>query len=638
MISYLRRVLVESWLGRVVAIVIFLAFVSWGIGDVIGFMSEETDVVARVGQHRIPTRDLAMALRSEMPTITQQMGVKDPSALSPIMQGQIARQILQRLIAQAELLEAARQLKIIVPDSAIREEVFSLPYFKGPTGQFDRAVFNQRLSAQGLSEQQVLDMIRDDLTVRTLLQPMAQGSRVSNVLLKTLVDYGATTRMVDLISIPVAAQPAPSAPDTATLQRYYTNHVWLFGTPELRHARIVVLSPQTVADTITMDDTQLKRAYDAQSSHYNVPETRDIQLITAASEADAQKIADAWKLKGSWQAAQGAVKGAASVEMPGARPTTIPSDVLKQVLFQAPQGQVTGPVKTEMGWSVFRVTKILPAHSTSFADARQEILQQYRTAAAPSVVTERRRQLQDAIAGKGLDAIPDTIGAAAISGSLDAQGNTAEKQPAPIPASGKLRDAIVHQVFAQKAGDPPNLLEGPDNSWFAVEVDSITPATPRSFEQAKGDVLAAWQADTRHHTADQQATALFLAARQKGSIAGQTASGIQVARDIPFSFTNPGKALPPEIASYIPRMKAGQAVMAENADTFFVAVVTKVFVPNPPAPIDVLQKLKNNLTQAYGDDLAASYVQDLNKRLPPHINNAAIQAALSAAGFGGPVQ
>ncbi|MCH4026663.1 MAG: SurA N-terminal domain-containing protein [Acetobacter fabarum] len=638
MISYLRRVLVESWLGRVVAIVIFLAFVSWGIGDVIGFMSEETDVVARVGQHRIPTRDLAMALRSEMPTITQQMGVKDPSALSPIMQGQIARQILQRLIAQAELLEAARQLKIIVPDSAIREEVFSLPYFKGPTGQFDRAVFNQRLSAQGLSEQQVLDMIRDDLTVRTLLQPMAQGSRVSNILLKTLVDYGATTRMVDLISIPVAAQPAPPAPDTATLQRYYTNHVWLFGTPELRHARIVVLSPQTVSDTITMDDTQLKRAYDAQSSHYNMQETRDIQLITATSEADAQKIADAWKLKGSWQAAQGAVKGAASVEMPGARPSTIPSDVLKQVLFQAPQGQVTGPVKTEMGWSVFRVTKILPAHSTSFADARQEILQQYRTAAAPSVVTERRRQLQDAIAGKGLDAIPDTIGAAAISGSLDAQGNTAEKQPAPIPASGKLRDAIVHQVFAQKAGDPPNLLEGPDNSWFAVEVDSITPATPRSFEQAKNDVLAAWQADARHHTADQQATALFLAARQKGSIAGQTASGIQVTRDIPFSFTNPGKTLPPEIASYIPRMKAGQAVMAENADTFFVAVVTKVFVPNPPAPIDVLQKLKNNLTQAYGDDLAASYVQDLNKRLPPHINNAAIQAALSAAGFGGPVQ
>ncbi|MDE7546944.1 SurA N-terminal domain-containing protein [Acetobacter fabarum] len=638
MISYLRRVLVESWLGRVIAIVIFLAFVGWGIGDVIGFMSEETDVVARVGQHRIPTRDLAMALRSEMPAITQQMGVKDPSALSPIMQKQIARQILQRLIAQAELLEAARQLKIIVPDSAVREEVFALPYFKGPTGQFDRAVFNQRLSAQGLSEQQVLDIIRDDLTVRTLLQPIAQGSSVSNTLLSTLVNYGAITRMVDLISIPVAARPVPPAPDNATLQRYYTNHLWLFGTPELRHARIVVLSPQTVADTITMDDTQIKRAYDAMSSHYNVPETRDIQLITATSEADAQKIADAWKLKGNWQAGQSAVKGAASVEMPGARPATIPSDVLRQALFQAPQGQIMGPVKTEMGWSVFRVSKILPAHNTPLAAARPEILQQYRAAAAPSVVTERRRQLQDAIAGKGLDAIPDTIGAAAISGSLDAQGNTAEKQPAPIPASGKLRDAIVHQIFAQKVGAPPNLIEGPDNSWFAVEVDSVVPATPRSFEQAKADVLAAWQAETRHHTADQQATSLFLTARQKGSIVGQSTSGIQITRDIPFSLASPDKALPHEIASYIPRMKAGQAIMAENEDTFFVAVVTRVFVPNPPASTDVLQKLKNNMTQAYGDDLAASYVQDLNKRLPPHINNAAIQAALSAAGFGGPVQ
>lgn len=289
MISYLRRVLVESWLGRVVAILVFVAFVGWGIGDVIGFMSEETDVVARVGQHRIPTRDLAMALRSEMPTLTQQMGIKDPSAMSPVMQGQIARQILQRLISQAELLEAARNLKIIVPDSAIREEVFSLPYFKGPTGQFDRAVFNQRLSAQGLSEQQVLDMIRDDLTVRALLQPMAQGASVSITLLDALVNYGARTRLVDLISIPVAAQPTVPTPDNATLQRYYTNHLWQFGTPELRHARIVVLSAQTVADSIAVDDAQLKHFYDEQSSRYNVPQTRDIQLITASTEADARK-------------------------------------------------------------------------------------------------------------------------------------------------------------------------------------------------------------------------------------------------------------------------------------------------------------------------------------------------------------
>ena len=349
MISYLRRVLVESWLGRVVAILVFVAFVGWGIGDVIGFMSEETDVVARVGQHRIPTRDLAMALRSDMPTLTQQMGIKDPSAMSPVMQGQIARQILQRLISQAELLEAARNLKIIVPDSAIREEVFSLPYFKGPTGQFDRAVFNQRLSAQGLSEQQVLDMIRDDLTVRALLQPMAQGASVSTTPLDTLVNYGARTRLVDLISIPVAAQPTVPTPDNATLQRYYTNHLWQFGTPELRHARIVVLSAQTVADSIAVDDAQLKHFYDEQSSRYNVPQTRDIQLITASTEADARKIAASWTQNGDWQSAQNVVKGAASVDMPGARPATIPSDILKQALFQAPQGQVMGPVKTEMG-------------------------------------------------------------------------------------------------------------------------------------------------------------------------------------------------------------------------------------------------------------------------------------------------
>lgn len=634
MISYLRRVFVESWLGRVAAIAIFLAFIGWGVGDVMGYMGTETDIVAKVGQRRISSSDLAQALQSEMPAITKQMGVSDASQIPPAMRRQVAYQILQRLIGQAELMEAARRLNVNVPDSAVRDEVFSLPYFKGANGQFDRNVFNARLRERDMNEQRFLNLIRDDLTTRTLLQPVAQGASPSTTMATRLSAFGLQTRVVDLLRIPFADQQTPATPDDATLHRFYANHPWLFRSPEFRHARVVVLSPTTVADTIMVDDKDLKRVYDEESSRYHVPETRDVQVVTMATEADARAVADKWTKGADWDAVQSASKGGAAVDMPGARPSTIPSEILSKAIFAAPLTQIQGPLKTEGGWVVFRVNKIIPPKDTPFDVAKLDILEQYRKAKAPSVVSERSRRLQDAIAGSGLDSIPTDIGAAAAAGTLDAQGYTQDKEPAPLPASGKLREAIIQKIFSLQKGNQPNLLEGPDNSWYAVQIDAITPESPRSFEQAHADVLSAWQTEARKHAADEHATQLYTAAREKGGIAN-VAGGAPVSKGLSFSRSVPNASIPTELMNYLPQMKAGQSIMSEDGNSFFVATVTKVFTPDPQADPVAFQRVKDALSQSEGDDLVASYVDALAKRTPPTINERAVTATLSSLGFDG---
>lgn len=634
MISSLRRILVESWLGRVIAIVVFAAFIGWGVGDVIGYMGTSPNVAAQVGESDVTAPDLAAALRQEVPTVAQQMGLSDASQLSPAMLQQVARQILQRLTGQAELLNAAHTMKVVVPDEAIRKEIFSLPYFRGSNGQFDRALFNQKLRAQGLTEQRVIQIVRDDLTARTLLQPIAQSGSASEILIQKLVQYGARTRMVDFVTIPFENVPQPATADETTLRRYYANHPWLFRTAEQRHARIVVLSPDTVAQNIPVDEKQLRRIYDEQNSRFNTPETRDLQLITLPDAAQAQAVRAAWQRSGSWQEAQQAAKGAAAVEMPATRASAIPSEALRGAIFQAQAGQVSPVIQTENGSAVFRVTKVTPARSTSYEQAKPDILAEYRKAIAPSLITDRRRTLQDAIAGKGLDAIPDTLGAVAAAGSLDAHGITAEGQPAPLPASGALREAIIHQVFTQKEGAAPYLVEGPDNGWFAVDVDKVSPASPRSFEQARADVLKAWQADNRRQAANQQATTLYIASKASGTIAPTASAKGQVTRNVPLSLASANQAIPAELAPQLARMQAGQAIMAENDHAFFVAVVTKVFTPDPPMSATNMQKLKSALAQADSEDLVAAFIDALAARTPPRINPTGITSALDIAGLG----
>lgn len=634
MISYLRRVFVESWLGRVIAIVIFLAFIGWGIGDVVNYMGTETDIVAKIGNGQVGSADLAQALQAELPTVTKQMGVSDPSQIPAALRKQIAYQVLQRLIGQEELQEAAHRLGIAIPDDAVRDEVFSLPYFKGPNGQFDRSILNARLSEHSLTEQRFLNIIRDDLTSRTVLQPVAQGASASVTMAKRLAAYGLQTRTINLVRIPFATQTAPTTPDEATLRRFYTNHPWMFRAPEYRHARLVVLSPSTLAGSITVDDKDIRRVYDEQRSRYDIPETRDVQVITLSDENAAKALSSLWQSGANWVALQAAAKGGAAVDMPNTRASGIPSEILSKAIFTAPLSAVQGPLKTETGWAVFQVNKITPPSNTPFETAKQDILQQYRAAKAPALVSERSRQLQDTIAGSGLDAIPADLGAIAASGTLDAEGYTQEGTPAPLPASGKLREALLQKIFSLSKGNQPNLIEGPDNSWFAVQVDAITPAAPQTFEQAKANVVAAWQAEARKHAADQKAATLYTAAKEKGGLASVAGPLDQVAT-LSFSRAMPNKDIPTALMAYLPQMQVGQTVMAEDGDTFFVATLTNINTPDPQADLVAFQRVKDSIAQSEGDDLVASYVDALAKRHPPKIIERAVTSTLGSLGFDG---
>ncbi|NVN11580.1 SurA N-terminal domain-containing protein, partial [Nguyenibacter vanlangensis] len=173
MISFLRRVLVDSWLGRIIAGLLFLAFVGWGVGDVLTNMgSERADVVARIGDQTITTDALLSATQNELQQTARQFGVTDPSQLPPATRRQVAQQALQRLLMQSEMVRAADRLKLIVPDAAVRDEIFGMQVFKGTDGRFDRSLFDARLRQIGMTESRLLDLVRQDIAVRGLAEPL----------------------------------------------------------------------------------------------------------------------------------------------------------------------------------------------------------------------------------------------------------------------------------------------------------------------------------------------------------------------------------------------------------------------------------------------------------------------------------
>lgn len=646
MITFLRHFVVDSWIGRLLAILVFVAFVGWGVGDVISNLADDPSTAAVVGARKISTRELAAALQAEMPRIAQQMGMPDPSRIPPPLRQEMVKQILHRLMGQAAILESAKDYGLVVPDEVVRDEIFSMPYFKGKDGKFDRALLNSRLASAGMTEKRLISLVRDDLAGRGVLEPLTAGAHVPEFVVNRIYDYETETRVLDVLHVPFTSVPLPAVPSDAVLNTFYTAHKAEFRSPEYRHARIVILSPETVADRVQATDEEMHRLYDAESQKYHVPELRSVGMVTTHDEAAAQAVATLWKGGADWAQVQAAAKGSAVVALDDTRASALPFAGLRNAVFSAPVNEVQGPVKTENGWSVFRVTKVSAPHDTSFDEAKADLRDQIVKARAPEAVSSRVPKLQDAIAGGGLDTIPADLGAAAASGSLDRHGMTKDGEPAPLPGSPALRDAVIAQIFSQAKGAPPKLTEVPapqarqgqppqgSPGWYAVSVDDITPAQDQPFAAVRDKVIAAWQEDAQHQAAQQKAAALLSAAKAHGGLAAAAGADGGVQKDQMVSRARPLADAPDAFMDSVMALKSGDSAMGSDASGYVVATVTAIRHLDPKADSLGVSRVRDGMTDTLASDVSSAFIHSLEGRYKTKIIQAGVRAAANQAGFG----
>ncbi len=640
MLAQIRTVFAHSWIARISAAVLAVAFGGWGIQGALtggGPGAQDVATVRGGGAVSVPDFDTQFqrALAQEAQSLAQNGGMAqggsgsaDPSALPPPIRHQVGQEVLRRLVTEQVLVAHARTIGLSVPDDIVRSSIFAIPAFKGPDGQFDHARFAQVLQDDHLTEPQVVLMVRTEILNAGLIEPVRAPVVMPPVLVRTLFDWGAETRTVDLVDVAVAAMPAPPAPDEATLRRFFTNHPALFTVPESRKIRTVVLSPDTVGQGITVSEADIRAAYDAQEGRLFKPARRTVEVVTLPDARRAGAIVAFWQGGGGWPQVEAMAEkaGGTAVALTDAAEREFPSKALGQAVFATAPGTVAGPVREELGgFGAFRVIDAKPA-SGDFASVRDQLRSEIAAQRASSLLPDRVDQLQDAIAGGGLDKIPMGLGASAAEGTLDAKGMTPEGEPAPLPASGALRDALVARAFSQAKGAPAQLVQAPQNAgWYAVEVEAVTPSRRKSVEEARANVLRAWTADAQRHAADERATAIYTQAKQTRTL---DAAGLPVLHPAPFRRGGGAPGVPASLPPVAFSLKPGDATMVASDDGYAVAVLTAITHPDPSTQQAAYDRLTAEANQALGNDLEIAYAAHLTEISKPQINTDAFNCVV----------
>ncbi len=249
-----------------------------------------------------------------------------------------------------------------------------------------------------------------------------------------------------------------------------------------------------------------------------------------------------------------------------------PDPDLAKAVFAAQADTVSDPVKGALGWFVVKVTKIVAGGETTFDQAKDAIKDRVIAGKAADILYDRANKL-DQLLGNGstLDDLPGDLGLVGVAGTMDADGNTQEGNPAPIPGQAALREAIIKAAFDAQLNDQPRLTEvqTPSNgasAYYALVVESIIPPGMKPFDTVKDAVLADWQDDQKRRAENVAATAMMTAVQGGQSFSdAATVAGVTPRLSPLLTRSASDPSVPAALLQVMFGLKPHEATMVETA-------------------------------------------------------------------------
>jgi foldase protein PrsA len=136
---------------------------------------------------------------------------------------------------------------------------------------------------------------------------------------------------------------------------------------------------QVIKGKDNVTDAQLQSFYDKNKSRFSTPETRDLLVVLTKNQAQAKKARAAIQKGQPWaKVAKQYSIDQASKSQGGKLANQAKGSLEKSLdaaVFSANKGKLEGPVKTQFGWYVFKVTGVTKATTQSLAQAKATIKQ-----------------------------------------------------------------------------------------------------------------------------------------------------------------------------------------------------------------------------------------------------------------------
>jgi len=602
---------------------LIVAFGIWGIADIFHGFGQST--LATIGGTQISTEQFREIYNDRLQQIGRQFG----RSLSPdqVRALGLDRQVLQQVIAEAALDEDARRKGLNASDEEIKRQIMSDPNFKGANNAFDPARFAGLIRQMGYTEQRYVAEQRHTTLRREIAGTMAAGVEPSKTLLDVLNRFQNEQRTIDYVKLGAAQAGNIDPPTPEQLASYFDAHKVQFRAPEFRKVAFVVMTPESIAKSITVSDEDAKKVYEERKDKLSTPEKRQLWQMVFPSVAEAQAARSKIQAGASFDdIAKERGLAASDVDLGPVTRSEIIDPATAEAAFSLKTDEVSQPIQGKFGVALVKVGKIEPGNQPTYDSVAAKLKHDIAVDRARTEVNDLHNKMEDERGG-GASVIEAAkkLGLTAVTiDAVDRSGRAPDGKPVTgLPPGVEL----IAQAFASDVGVDNETLQIGNNGFVWFDVLGVTPSRERTLDEVKDKVEAGWRDDQIGSRLMTKATDMVRKLDQGGKLADEAAGlGLKVesASDIKRDGTAAG--LPGAVIAAVFRTAKDGAGQAPGAgpDGWVVFRVTDVKVQPLNLASDEMKKLKDGLQRALADEDVGQYITRLETEIGTTINQAAV--------------
>ncbi|ROR06879.1 peptidylprolyl isomerase [Erwinia sp. JUb26] len=380
---------------KIILGLIILSFVLTGVG---GYLTGGSgDYAAKVNGQEISRAQLERAFSNERARQQQMLG-EQFSALAGnegYMQ-QIRQQALSQLTDEILLDQYAKTIGLAISDDQIKQAIFTQPAFQ-TDGKFDNAKYLGIIGNMGFTADQYAEALRKQLTTQQLIKSVTGTDFVLGSESDALAALISQQRLVREVTINVGDLAAKQAVTPEEIDSYYQQNKNNFMSPEQFRVSYIKLDAASMQGQVS--ESEIQGWYDEHQQDYTQPQRNRYSIIQTKTEAEAQSVLDALKNGGDF-AALAKEKSADPIsarqggDMGWLEPETTPDELKNSGLKD--KGQLSGIIKSSVGFIVARLDDIQPQQVKALADVHDDIAAKVKQEKAVDAYYKLQQKVSDA--------------------------------------------------------------------------------------------------------------------------------------------------------------------------------------------------------------------------------------------------
>jgi peptidyl-prolyl cis-trans isomerase D len=509
-----RAKAVRIMLGAMLAIVALsmLIYLIPGTG-VTAADSGADQVVAEIGKSSVTVGEVQQQVRN----------VLQNQRVPPEYAATIIPQLVDQAIAERAVAYEAQQLGFRVSDRDLAETLRSFSFGSLPADQYQQYVEQQ----VGLTVPAFEDNVRVKIFEDEIENIIVEGIIVTPAQAEAEYRRRNQKMKVDYIGFSTAKVTADLKPKPEDLNAYFDKNKGFFNVPETRDLQIILADQAKVAETIQVTDAQVQDYYNAHKDEYRTPErvhARHILLSTAnkpkeeVPKIQAQAEALLKQIKSGGDFAELAKKNSqdpGSAQKGGDLGWVSRGQMVKNfedAVFTLKPNEISNVVTTEYGFHIIQVLEKQPAHLQTLDEVKPAIIASLKN----QNVFDRMQELADK-AHAELAKSPQTAAQIATQLNLQYMVLPAYRPGSPVAQLGS-DPQLLTAVQSMKSGEVSQVLQAGNRLVVAV-VTGIHPPHPAQLAEVEDQVRQQYlQSEANRIVAEKASKALDLLKQNGGDM------------------------------------------------------------------------------------------------------------------------